>query len=187
MEHHNHGTSHYQHGNHHSGHIHKENEVNVIVDYKESLLIINLKDKQNTPPELEESHEEIMHLIIVSSDLNQYYHLHPIDKGNGIFQQEITLKEGLYKVFVDINPKNLGYKVFPIDFHVGHAHTQVHVDNHLKPEGILEKTINNKKVELNIDSLVTNKPTILTFQIEGGLFNKKKDHSNLFYRVSILD
>ncbi|WP_121614281.1 hypothetical protein [Mesobacillus foraminis] len=167
MDQHNHGTSHH-HGIHHSGHMHMENEVNVAVDYKGNLLSIRLKDKQNNVPELAESHEKIMHLIMVSSDLNQFYHLHPVDKGNGIFQQEITLEDGSYKVFVDINPKNVGYQIMPIDLHVGHSHTQGSGDNHLKPDEILEKTINNKTVELKIDSLVTNKPTILTYLISGG-------------------
>lgn len=169
MEQHNHGTSHHHHHHGtHSSHGQMENEVNVTVDYKGNLLIINLKDKENNVPELEISHEKMMHLIIVSSDLNQYYHLHPEDKGNGVFQQEITIKDGLYKVFVDINPKNLGYQVTPIDLHVGHDHTQEQADHYLKPDDILEKTINGKTVELKIDSLVTNKPTILTYQISGG-------------------
>lgn len=63
MEQHKHGTS-YHNGNY-LGHIHMENEVNILVDYKENFILINLKDNQNHVPELEVAHEKIMHLIIV--------------------------------------------------------------------------------------------------------------------------
>lgn len=85
---------------------------------------------------------------------------------------------------MDINPKNLGYQVIPIDLNVGHVHTQVNLNNQLKPDQILEKTINNKTVKLKIDSLVTNKPTILTYQISGG---KPEPYLGALGHVVIID
>ncbi|CAM4146623.1 putative secreted protein [Lederbergia lenta] len=122
IDHKNHGSSHHNHGTHHVDRTNMKNEVNVLVHYEGNLLTINLKDQNGNAPELEVSHEKLFHLIIVSSDLQQYDHLHPVDKGNGVFKQEISLKEDLYKVFVDVSPKNLGYQIKPIDLHIGHGH-----------------------------------------------------------------
>lgn len=166
MEHKDHGSSHHNHGTHHVDHTNMKNEVNVLINYEENLLTIDLKDQNGNPPELAVSHEKILHLIIVSSDLQQYYHLHPVEKGNGVFQQKISLKDDLYKVFVDISSKNLGYKITPIELHVGHAHQVQQAD--LQPDTNFQKTIDKIAVELQIDSLEVNQPTTLTYQISGG-------------------
>ncbi len=153
---------------HHHEHNHLENEINIAVDYKGNFLYLHLTDKEGNAPQLAVSHEKILHLMIVSADLEQYYHLHPIDKGNGHFQQEISLEDGLYKIIVDVNPINLGYQVTPIDLHVGYNHAHAHAENQLEVDEVLSKTIDNITVELTIDSLVANQPTTLTYQIKGG-------------------
>ncbi|MBP1916332.1 hypothetical protein [Lederbergia galactosidilytica] len=163
MEHKDYKSSHH---NHHIDHHNMKNEVNILISYEGNLLTIDLKDQSGNTPEFELNHEKIFHLIIVSSDLQQYYHLHPVDKGNGIFQQEISLKEDLYKVFVDVNPKNLDYQISPIDLHVGHAHHDKQVA--IQPDTHFQKTVDNITVELQIDSLVIHKPTTFTYNITGG-------------------
>lgn len=180
MEHKNHGSTLHNHGTH--NHANMKNEINVLVNYEGNLLTIDLKDQNGSAPELEGSHEKILHLAIASSDLEQYYHLHPVDKGDGVFQLEISLKEDLYKVFVDISPINLGYQIKPIDLHVGHAHQQGQVD--LQPDTSFQKTIDNITVELQIDSLVANKPTTLTYQISGG---KPEPYLGALGHVVIID
>lgn len=158
----------HHHNHHHHGHHHAESEVNIAVDYQGNLLNLHLTDKEGNAPQLAVSHEKILHLMIASADLEQYYHLHPVDKGNGHFQQEISLEDGLYKILVDVNPINLGYQVIPIDLHVGHHHAHVHAENHLEVDAVLTKTIDNITVNLKIDSLVANQPTTLTYEITGG-------------------
>lgn len=59
--------------------------MNISVDYQGNLLNLHLTDKEGNAPQLEVSHEKILHLMIVSADLEQYYHLHPMDKGRGYF------------------------------------------------------------------------------------------------------
>src|SRR5699024_12406280 len=78
---------------------HGENEVEPQVSYSQGELLIELKDKDGKAPSLKTSHEKIMHLIIMSSDLNDYYHLHPEAEGDGKFVQKIDLSDGGYKVF----------------------------------------------------------------------------------------
>lgn len=160
-----------------------ESEVNVKVDYQENVITVDLKDKEEKEPQLEVNHEKVMHLIVVSADLKDYYHLHPTDKGNGVFEQEYNLEDNSYKVFVDIKPKDLEYHVNPIELNVGEAHT-AHGDNQLKVDTEFEKTINDKTVELNIDSLEINKPTTLTFKSKDG---KPNPYLGALGHVVILD
>ncbi|MCU6600294.1 hypothetical protein OCO53_07455 [Peribacillus frigoritolerans] len=151
----------------HSDHVGQlENELVTNVKYKEGLIVIDVKDKDQNSPELEISHEKIMHLIIVSADLEDYYHVHPEDKGNGVYTLKFDLPENSYKAFVDIKPKKLAYRVSPIELQVGKDHGN-HEGNSLKVDTNLTKTINEKTVELNTSELGINKAVTLSFDTKG--------------------
>jgi hypothetical protein len=151
----------------HSDHgAQSESEVVTNVKYEDGFIIIDVKDKDQKSPELEISHEKIMHLIIVSADLDDYYHLHPEEKGNGIYTLKFDLPENSYKAFVDIKPKNLAYQVSPIELHVGKGHGE-HEENSLKVDTNLTKTINEKTVELTTTELGINKDVTLSFDTKG--------------------
>ncbi|MBT2700703.1 hypothetical protein J7E79_25530 [Bacillus sp. ISL-40] len=143
-----------------------ESEVVTNVKYEEGLISIDLKDKDQNSPELEISHEKIMHLIIVSADLKDYYHLHPEEKGNGVYTLKFDLPENSYKAFVDIKPKNLAYQISPIELHVGKGHGDLD-ENSLKADTNLTKTINGKTVELTTTELGVNKDFTLNFDTKG--------------------
>lgn len=68
MNHHNH--SHHYHD--HSG----KSEVKTTVTYKDGKISIALEDNTGKVPELALAHEKEMHFIMVSNNLEQYYHLH---------------------------------------------------------------------------------------------------------------
>lgn len=151
----------------HSDHLaQSESEVVTNVKYEDSLITIDVRDKDKNSPELEISHEKIMHLIIVSADLDDYYHLHPEEKRNGMYTLNFDLPENSYKVFVDIKPKNLVYQVSPIELHVGKDHSE-HEENPLKVDTNLTKTINEKTVELTTTELGINKDVTLSFDTKG--------------------
>ncbi|MBT2606042.1 hypothetical protein J7E55_23995 [Bacillus sp. ISL-53] len=151
----------------HSDHVaNSESEVVTNVKYEEGLITIDVKDKDQNSPKLEISHEKIMHLIIVSADLEDYYHLHPVKKGNGMYTQKFALPENSYKVFVDIKPKNLAYQVSPIELQVGKGHGD-HEENSLKVDTNLTKTINEKTVELTTTAPGINKDVTLSFDTKG--------------------
>jgi hypothetical protein len=157
----------HHHHSEHAGHLSDtESEVVVKVGYNNNVLRVELKDKENNAPELEVSHEKVMHLIVVSADLKEYQHLHPTNKGNGVFEQEVNLKDNSYKVFVDINPKGLSYIVTPAELHVGEEHASF-IENDLKVDTEYEKTINDHTVELSFGTLKANKPATLTFDTKG--------------------
>jgi hypothetical protein len=57
-------------------------------------------------------HEKLMHLIVVSSDLTWFNHLHPRYEGNGRFTLTASLpREGHYKLYADYTPKGSGQEV----------------------------------------------------------------------------
>jgi hypothetical protein len=151
----------------HSDHVaQSESEVVTNVKYEDGLMTIDVKDKDQNAPELEISHEKIMHLIIVSADLEDYYHLHPEVRGNGMFTLKFDLPENSYKAFVDIKPKNLAYQISPIELHVGEGHGK-NEENSLKVDTNLTKTINEKTVELTTTELGINKDVTLSFDTKG--------------------
>jgi hypothetical protein len=143
-----------------------ESEVETNVEYHDGLLTIHVTDQEQKPVELEVSHEKIMHLIVVSTDLSEYYHLHPEDQGNGTYTQKFDLSGNNYKAFVDIKPKNLAYHVRPIELHAGGDHTE-HEKNSLQPDTNLTKTINDKTVQLTTTELEAGKNVTLTFDTKG--------------------
>lgn len=111
-------------------------------------------------------HEKLLHLIIVSSDLNTYRHLHPVHKGEGVFELPVDLQDGMYKAFLDAKPKGRAYQVQPLVFSVGNP----------KATGAAELVATNDfvitdqglTVELKPSSLGTDGPVVLDFELSGG-------------------
>lgn len=155
----------HQHNHHQHQAVNTVSEVTPKVSYDNGELTIELKDKNNQVPELEVSHEQYMHLIVVSSDLGEFHHVHPEQKGEGIYKQKINLADNSYKVIVDIAPKGLQYSVKPIELHVGETHHE-HGDNHLVADTNFTKTINGQKVELTPQSFEVNKEITLNFDVK---------------------
>ncbi len=151
------------HQHHHSNHV--VSEVTPDVSYRQGELVIELKDKNDEVPELNVSHEKIMHLIVMSSDLNDYYHLHPEVKGQGKYVQKIDLPDGNYNVFVDIDPKGLGYSVEPIHLSIGHTNEDSS-KNKLIADTNFAKTINGQTVELITDTIEVNKEVTFNFDVK---------------------
>lgn len=158
-------------------------EVTPKVSFASGEITIELKDKNNHVPELNVSHEKYMHLIVVSSDLKEYYHLHPEQKGEGIYQTKASLADHSYKVFVDINPKGLQYSVKPIELHVGEAQHE-HSDNDLAADTDFTKTINGQTIELTPQSFEVNKEITLNFDLKDA---KPEQYLGALGHVVILD
>ncbi|OLS34262.1 hypothetical protein [Bacillus sp. MRMR6] len=154
------------HNDHEDHSTNTTSEVTTKVSYANGEITIELKDINNHVPELEVSHEKYMHFIVVSSDLKEYHHLHPEKKGDGIYQQKVSLVGNSYKAFVDIKPKGLQYSVMPIEFHVGETHHELG-DNELVADSAFTKTINGQTVELTTQSFEANKEIILNFDVKG--------------------
>jgi flagellar basal body-associated protein FliL len=176
----NHQHSHQDHENHGAN---TNSEVTPKVSYANGAITIELIDNSNDAPELEVSHEKYMHLIVVSSDLKEYHHLHPEKKGEGTYQVKVHLEDNSFKAFVDINPKGLQYAVRPIELQVGETH-HVNGGNELVPDTDFTKTINGEAVELTTRSFEVNKEVTLNFDVKGG---KPEKYLGALGHVVILD
>lgn len=154
--------NHHHHGQHESN---KDNEIYVDVTYEDGKLSIQLTNQSGDAPVLDTTHEKIMHLVVISSDLNTYYHLHPEAKGNGTYVQTIDLATGEYKIFVDVNPKGLHYTVKPIGIIVGESSADD--DKHkLVADTNFTKTIEGHTVELMTDPIEVNKEVTFRFDVK---------------------
>lgn len=166
-----HNVNHLDHSNH-LNHNHNEmekSEVKVSISYSDNILRLSLMDDEGNVPELKLNHEKLLHLIIVSEDLDEYFHLHPSQTDNQTFEQKITLTGNSYKAFVDINPKGKNYSIEPIPVPINeNIPTYRDNDTNLKVDDIGTKEIKGKIVELQLDSFESRKDIILTFVIKNG-------------------
>ena len=108
--------SHNDHGHNHGSHAHgNKPSVNtkaiVTTSSKINLdkpnnLVIEIQDSEgNAVPDFEVFQEKIMHLIVVSDELDFYDHLHPDYKGDGRFEVEANFPQpGNYTLFSDYKP-----------------------------------------------------------------------------------
>ena len=157
------------HAEHHHHHhtVAGKSEVTASVTYADGVITIELKDKEGNAPEIGISHEKEMHFVIVSADLQEYYHGHPENQGNGIYTLPKELSDNEYKVFVDIAPKNLSYAVTPIELHAGHGHHQGPISNNLSVDQNLAQTADGHTVELNATTFEAGQDFSLQFDTKG--------------------
>ena len=83
-------------------------------------LTFTVKNEQGTVvKDLQIVHEKPMHLLIVSKDLAEFYHIHPVPQADGSFSvQHIFPNGGEYRLYADITPKDSGQVVEQIDVKV---------------------------------------------------------------------
>jgi len=66
--------------------------------------------------DLEVVHEKLLHLIVVSSDLARFDHVHPVPGPDGSFTLRYTFPEpGRWVLFHDFTPARAGLQVVPVD------------------------------------------------------------------------
>ncbi|MCG1023988.1 hypothetical protein [Sutcliffiella horikoshii] len=159
---------HGDHGDHEGHEGATSSEVNADVQLEGEELTITLTDLDGNPmDELEVSHEKLMHLIVISEDLEVFQHLHPEKVSAGVFMATAELEDGMYQVFVDIKPSELQYVNEPHEVMVGeHAgHEDAHV--HLEPESQWTKEQDGYSVTLEVDNFSVKENVVLSFEIEG--------------------
>lgn len=107
----------------HNHHSEMESEVKTEVVYDNEKISITLEDETEAAPELDMKHEAEMHFIMVSHDLEEYYHLHPKKEQEGVYTVDQSLNDGTYQAFVDIAPKGKAYQAAPNTVQVGTRET----------------------------------------------------------------
>ncbi|MFB2768997.1 hypothetical protein ACE1AT_06825 [Pelatocladus sp. BLCC-F211] len=164
--------------NQHSGHSSLE-PVNAIAELKTPskiipknpvYLAIDIKDKAGKPiANFDKFQEQLMHLIVVSDDLQSFQHIHPTYKGNGRFEikTDFPYPSG-YTLFSD-------YKVAGKSEQVSVLKTQIPGQSPTTPKIDLatNKTFGNTKVNLKLSQ-----PTIKAGQEVHVIFNLQDTVSN---------
>lgn len=89
--------------------------VPATIDAKKPVKLVfvpKLKSDPNAQVPLDEVHEKKLHVIVVSSDLGWYDHIHPDYQADGSYTVEETFPEGgEYIVFADFQPSGAGNHV----------------------------------------------------------------------------
>jgi len=119
-------------------------------------LIFTVMDSKNAVvKDLQVVHEKPLHLLIVSKDLAEFYHIHPEPTSDGSYRVQHTFPNGGdYKFYADFTPPNAKQVVESIDVKVSGAE---------RPKVAL---VADKKLEKSVDGLkVTMKPSA---KIEAG-------------------
>ncbi|MFC4323574.1 hypothetical protein [Litchfieldia salsa] len=161
-EHSSHGeeTAQHDHGDHHT-----ESDVKAEVRASDNNINIYLTDQSGHPvEELEVNHEEVLHLIIVDEQLEQYYHLHPNQIDVGVFQASHELSAGTYIAFVDVLPAEQSYEVAPLHFTIG-GEEKAHEHGNLTPDQEFIKVINGQSSILEMSSMNAGEPITLNFKL----------------------
>jgi len=111
------------------------------------LLSFTVKDKTGAiVKDLPIVHEKPMHLLIVSKDLAEFYHVHPEQSADGSYRVSHSFPNGgEYKLYADFTPKEAAQVVEQIDIKVaGTERAKVS----LQPDAKFEKTVDGLRVVL---------------------------------------
>lgn len=110
-------------------------------------LVFTVKDNKNSVvKDLQIVHEKPMHLLIVSKDLAEFYHVHPEPSADGSYRVQHTFPNGGdYKLYADFTPPNAKQVVERIDVKVsGTERAKVALVADTK----LEKSVDGVKVTM---------------------------------------
>lgn len=121
-------------------------------------------DKGEIVKDLPIVHEKPLHLLVVSDDLAEYYHLHPEPQPDGSYKTSFTfVNGGNFKLYADFTPKDSPQIVENFMLKVsGNERARVE----LKADEKLEKTIDGLKFVMKPDSdLVAGKELMLNFTV----------------------
>jgi hypothetical protein len=116
-------------------------------------------------------HEKPMHLIVVSEDLAEFYHLHPEAQPDGSFKAPFAFKNGgKFKLYADLSPvkdKKI-VRIFDLTVTGGER-----AKTELKTDAKLEKTVEDLRVVMKPDGeLEANKELMLAFNVFDALTNQ---------------
>ena len=133
--------------------INFKSEPGTIQAGQPSTLSFTVKDKQGgVVKDLQIVHEKPMHLLVVSRDLAEFYHIHPEQSADGSYRVEHTFPNGgEYKLYADFTPKEATQVVEQVDIKVAGAER---AKVSLVPDAKFEKTVNGLRVVMKPDGAI---------------------------------
>jgi hypothetical protein len=149
----------------------KANPAEVEAGKNIDLLFTVKNGKGEAVRDLQIVHEKPMHLLVVSDDLDEFYHLHPELQSNGVYKASFAFPNGgNYKIYADFTPLDNEQIVqnFPL-----RVSGNERAAKELKPDEKFEKTVDNLRVVLKPDGdLASIKEMMLDFQVFDAQTNK---------------
>ncbi|WP_019153635.1 hypothetical protein [Robertmurraya massiliosenegalensis] len=159
-----------QHHHHSNEHLQHSNAVNRSVEvsatFQNGVLSLHIMDEEGLGPKLELTHEKLMHLIIVSNDLNEFYHLHPKQVSEHEFKIDVSLSNSSYTAFVDILPIGNNYQIRPIRLSDSVEQNKF---ASLRKDIDFKKEVDGKIVELVVSPLKVDEEIILSFHMNNAI------------------
>ena len=115
------------------------------------------------------THEKLFHLFIVSQDLSEFQHIHPVLERDGSFTIESVLpRAGNYKIYSDIYPNEGAPQVLQQNLTTaGYSSDLVATRPHITPDSSLVKTVDGMKIELKIEpaNIIAGQPVALKYHL----------------------
>ncbi|MGD6777318.1 hypothetical protein [Sutcliffiella horikoshii] len=171
------------HGDHEGESSSSEVQADVKLDGEE--MTITLTDVEDNPMDsLEVNHEKLMHLIVISEDLEVFKHLHSEKVSAGVFTAKADLEDGMYQAFVDIKPSDLQYvnEAYPVMVGDQDSHEDAHV--HLEPKTEWTKVQGDYTVTLDVNNFSVKENVVLSFEIKGA---EPEDYLGALGHVVVVD
>lgn len=128
---------------------------------KYSITITDLEGKPIS--QFETFQEKLLHLIVVSDNLEVFQHLHPTYEGNGVFNFETSLPQmGKYTLFADYKPAGTREQISVLQTVVQEAS-----ETESQPNYTRERILGNTQVNISFPNsqLTVNKPVTINFQL----------------------
>lgn len=132
---------------------------------EETTLSFEIKNPKNElVKDFEIVHEKPMHLLIVSSDLEEFYHLHPEIQSDGLFKTKFRFPNGgNYEVYADFTMKGLPQSVQTFSVKVT---GNERVKTELKPDERFEKSVEGLRFVMKPSGeLLSGNELMLNFEI----------------------
>jgi hypothetical protein len=149
----------------------KTNPTEVKAGEQTELSFTVKNDKGEIVKDLPIVHEKPMHLLVVSDDLAEYYHVHPEPQTDGSYKVPFTFTNGgNFKLYADFTPKDSPQVVENFMLKVsGNERARVE----LKADEKFEKTVDGLKFVMKPDAeLVAGKELMLNFSVFDEKTNK---------------
>lgn len=123
-------------------------------------LIFTVKDRAGkTVNDLQIVHEKPMHLLVVSSDLAEFYHVHPEQSANGSYRVTHNFPNGGdYRLYADFTPFESTQVVEQINVKVSGAERP---KTRLVADTSLNKSVNGLRVELKPEGALRAKQDLM--------------------------
>ncbi len=137
----------------------------VTVDNPIELIVSVKNDKGELAKDLLARYKRQLNLIVVSQDLEEFYHFRPDQQENGTFKAKIRFpKGGDYKIFVELKPKGAGNPTIQaFDLKVDGEQKP---SEKLKPDEKLQKESDGLIVALRSEGkLIAGNPVVLRFRV----------------------